>query len=88
MSLPYTVLGNVTGSVYSASFLNETDYKLFNVSQINDIWYGFSPNDVIEFSVQRDLGIGNMLFVEFAHGKTAAAGPCAMRQQHIVPAVG
>ena len=50
MSLPYSTLGNFTGSIKSGSFLNEQDTKLFYVSQSSDIWFGFSPNDVIEIS--------------------------------------
>lgn len=48
MSLPYTVLGEYTGSIKSGSFLNVKDTGLFYVSQSSDIWYGFSANDVIE----------------------------------------
>lgn len=50
MSLPFTSLGNVTGSLFSGSFLSEQDVSLFAVSQSMDLWFGFSPNDVIEFS--------------------------------------
>jgi hypothetical protein len=50
MSLSY-IIGNITGSLFSGSFLNEIDTRLFYVSQSSDIWFGISPNDVIEFSV-------------------------------------
>lgn len=51
MPLPYSVLGSVTGSLLSASFLSLQDTELFSVSQSQDIWFGFSANDVIEFSI-------------------------------------
>lgn len=50
MPLPYPVIGNFTGSVHSGSILNEQDNSLFYVSQSADVWFGFSPNDVIEIS--------------------------------------
>ena len=50
MSLPYTVLGEYTGSVQSGSFLDTQDTSLFYVSQSADIWFGLSANDVIEIS--------------------------------------
>ena len=50
MSLPYTVLGEYTGSIQSASFLNSNDTALFYTSQSKDIWYGTSGNDIIEIS--------------------------------------
>jgi len=50
MSLPYAVLGEYTGSIQSGSFLSEADTALFYVSQSSDIWFGLSPNDVIEVS--------------------------------------
>lgn len=50
MSLPYSVLGEYTGSVQSGSFLDSNDTSLFYTSQTNDIWFGLSPNDVIEIS--------------------------------------
>jgi hypothetical protein len=50
MSLPYPLIGNFTGSINSGSFLNEQDTALFYVSQSGDIWFGFSPNDIIEVS--------------------------------------
>ena len=50
MPLPYSITGNVTGSINSGSYLNSQDNSLFYVTQSQDIWYGFSPNDVIEFS--------------------------------------
>jgi hypothetical protein len=48
MSLPYTVLGEFTGSVKSGSFLSIQDTSLFYVSQSSDIWFGVSANDAIE----------------------------------------
>ena len=60
MSLPYPLLGNFTGSVYSASILNEQDNSLFYVSQSGDVWYGFSTKDVIEVSTY-DIDDNTML---------------------------
>ena len=48
MSLPYSVIGEFTGSIQSGSILNEQDNSLFYVSQSADVWFGFSPNDVVE----------------------------------------
>jgi len=50
MSLPYQVLGNVTGSIFSGSYLSETDTPLLFRSNVGDLWFGFSPNDTIEIS--------------------------------------
>ena len=50
MSLPYTILGEFTGSIKSGSFLNIKDTELFYVSQSTDVWFGFSFNDSIEIS--------------------------------------
>lgn len=50
MPLPYTTLGNVTGSIFSGSYLSESDSPLFFKANTADIWFGFSPNDVIEVS--------------------------------------
>ena len=50
MSLPYQILGPVTGSVQSGSYLNSSDTSLFYASQSADIWFGLSLNDVIEIS--------------------------------------
>ena len=51
MSLPYPILGNFTGSIYSGSFLNEQDTSLFLSSQSVDIFFGYSERDVTEISV-------------------------------------
>lgn len=48
MSLPYTVLGEFTGSVKSGSLLSVKDTGLFYVSQSSDVWFGVSQNDAIE----------------------------------------
>ncbi len=48
MSLPYSILGTYTASIESASFLDSNDTSLFYVSQSSDVWFGLSPNDVIE----------------------------------------
>jgi hypothetical protein len=48
MSLPYTILGEYTGSVQSASVLSVQDTSLLYVSQSADVWFGLSTNDVIE----------------------------------------
>ncbi len=50
MSLPYTVLGELTGSIESGSYLDTQDTPLFYVSQSNDSWFGYSSNDAIEIS--------------------------------------
>jgi hypothetical protein len=50
MPLPYLVTGNVTGSINSGSYFDSRDTSLFYVTQSQDIWYGFSPNDAVEFS--------------------------------------
>ena len=51
MALPYTSFGQVTGSLSSGSYLSTQDMSLFYVSQSRDVWFGFSPNDVLELSV-------------------------------------
>lgn len=51
MALPFTTLGQVTGSINSGSYLSQQDMELFYVSSSRDVWFGFSPNDVLEFSV-------------------------------------
>jgi hypothetical protein len=48
MSLPYTILGEYTGSIQSASILSTQDTSLLYVSQSSDVWFGLSTNDAIE----------------------------------------
>jgi hypothetical protein len=51
MSLPFSTLGNFTGSIQSGSILNEQDTSLLLVSSSVDAWFGYSPNDVIELTI-------------------------------------
>ena len=46
----YNILNNVTGSINALSFLDDKDRGLFYVTQSADLWFGDSPNDVIEIS--------------------------------------
>lgn len=51
MQLPYLIAGNLTGSVYSGSYLNEQDTALFSTSQSADLFFGYSVRDVTELSI-------------------------------------
>lgn len=51
MPLPYSVLGNITGSISSASYLSAQDTSLFLASQSVDFFFGYSDRDVVEFSI-------------------------------------
>jgi hypothetical protein len=51
MSFLYPYTSNVTASISSGSYLNESDYKLFVQKSQEDFWYGISEKDSIEFSV-------------------------------------
>lgn len=51
MSFLYPYTSNVTASIESGSYLNESDYNLFAQKIQGDFWYGTSEQDSIEFSV-------------------------------------
>lgn len=51
MSFLYPYTSNVTASIDSGSYINESDYQLFVKNPQGDFWYGISEKDSIEFSV-------------------------------------
>lgn len=51
MALEFTSIGNVTGSLFSGSFLSDQDTSLFLTSQSVDLFYGYSARDVTELTV-------------------------------------
>jgi predicted phosphodiesterase len=51
MSLLYPLTFLITGSFYSASYINEQDYDLFFENSGPDFWYGISDKDAIEVSI-------------------------------------
>lgn len=51
MPFLYPYVSNVTASISSGSYINESDYQLFVKNSKWDFWYGISEKDSIEFSV-------------------------------------
>lgn len=47
----YQLISHSTSSLNTASYLNSTEYTMFVNGYATDLWYGFSPNDVIELGV-------------------------------------
>ena len=47
----YQLVSNNTSSLNTGSYLNRTEYSLFVSGFTDDLWYGFSEKDVIEFGV-------------------------------------
>jgi len=51
MALEFTSLGNLTGSIFSGSFVSEQDTSLFLTTQSTDLFYGYSRRDVTELTI-------------------------------------
>lgn len=47
----YEIISENTSSLNTGSYLNKTEYSLFVKEYASDLWYGYSPSDVIEISV-------------------------------------
>lgn len=47
----YEFVADNTSSLNTGSYFNRTEYSLFIKGFVDDLWYGLSANDVIEFSV-------------------------------------
>jgi len=51
MALQFSTIGNLTGSIFSGSYLGSQDTSLFTTSQSADIFFGYSSRDVTELTV-------------------------------------
>jgi hypothetical protein len=51
MAYPYLTISSTTTDLNTGSFYSESDLTTFNASQSNDIFFGSSEKDIIEFSI-------------------------------------